>query len=229
MIAGVRGEKGNFHMERIGTLLAQYRDEEWVGILAEALCHGVLVSNLAYDLAKELGFDEDFCHQAAVAGMVHDIGKLKMGQYVSGHQDRLMIEDLRYTKTHPTLGYLIVTDQDYEPEVAQAVLHHHENYDGSGYPDNLKGEAIPILARLLRPCDFFAAMVSERAYRGAFSIESALDMMIEEVKNFDMRIFLAFQRLTMNDDFAIIREQIREVNEDHRLFAGKLSQRMDSL
>ena len=81
-----------------------------------------------------------------------------------------------------------------------AVLYHHENADGSGYPNNLKKDDIPLNARILRVCDAFGALIANRAYRSAFDIETAFTIMIEEVKNFDMRVFLAFQKVTQSSE-----------------------------
>ena len=79
-------------------------------------------------------------------------------------------------------------------------MYHHENYDGSGYPENLRGEDIPIGARILRVADVFSALVSDRTYRSAFDADIAVELMIDEVKNFDMEVFLAFQRVVHDID-----------------------------
>ena len=79
-------------------------------------------------------------------------------------------------------------------------MYHHENYDGTGYPGNLYGENIPIGARILRVSDVFSALISDREYRSAFDVETAVEMMIDEVENFDMKIFLAFQRVVHEVD-----------------------------
>ena len=81
-----------------------------------------------------------------------------------------------------------------------AICLYHENADGSGYPNNLKGEEIPLGARILRVCDAFGALIANRPYRSAFDIETAISIMIEEVKNFDMRVFLTFQKVTQSED-----------------------------
>ena len=83
---------------------------------------------------------------------------------------------------------------DYSDFVVESILYHHENYDGSGYPENLAGDQIPLGARILRVCDVYAALTSDRPYRKAFDPETAVELMIDEVKNFDMKVFLAFQR-----------------------------------
>ena len=80
------------------------------------------------------------------------------------------------------------------------MLHHHENWDGSGYPDSLRGEEIPYGARILRVCDVFSALISDRPYRKAFDSATAMELMIEEIKNFDIKVFLAFQRIIHRDE-----------------------------
>ena len=164
--------------------------------LSEELNHGIAVSNLAYAVAAELGQDEEFCYQMAIAGMLHDIGKLKLTGYINGQEnDPLLIEELKYVRMHSSLGYEELKDQGYSELVLQSVLYHHENYDGSGYPDNLSGEGIPLGARIIRVCDVYAALTSDRPYRKAFDKQSAVQMMIEEIKDFDVKVFLAFQRM----------------------------------
>ena len=138
-----------------------------------------------------------------MAGMVHDIGKMQLNSYVNLNPDQkqsMSIDEIRYVRTHPTLGYAILTEQGFDPKICEAVLYHHENYDGTGYPANLAGEKIPYLARILRVCDVFSALISERPYREAFDIDTAVELMIDEVRHFDMRIFLAFQRVVQSNE-----------------------------
>ncbi len=168
--------------------------------LSEELNHGIAVSNLAYAVAAELGQDEEFCYQMAIAGMLHDIGKLKLTDYINGQEnDPLLIEELKYVRMHSSLGYEELKDQGYSELVLQSVLYHHENYDGSGYPSNLRGDSIPLGARILRVCDVYAALSSDRPYRRAFDVSTVIELMIDEIKNFDMEVFLAFQRVVHNN------------------------------
>ena len=88
---------------------------------------------------------------------------------------------------------------DYSDNIMNIVLSHHECYDGSGYPDGLAGEDIPVGARILKVTDEFAALISDRPYRKAFDIDTAVSIMIDEVKNVDMKIFILFQRLIHED------------------------------
>ena len=168
--------------------------------LSEELNHGIAVSNLAYAVAAELGQDEEFCYQMAIAGMLHDIGKLKLTDYINGQEnDPLLIEELKYVRMHSSLGYEELKDQGYSELVLQSVLYHHKNYDGSGYPSNLRGDSIPLGARILRVCDVYAALSSDRPYRKAFDVSTVIELMIDEIKNFDMEVFLAFQRVVHNN------------------------------
>ncbi len=164
--------------------------------LSSELNHGIIVSNLAYDVAKELGQNEEFCYQMAIAGILHDIGKLKLTGYIDGQEkDPLLIEELKYVRMHSALGYEELKNQGYSDIVLESILYHHENYDGTGYPSNLSGKEIPLGARILRVCDVYAALSSDRPYRKAFDITTVIDLMIDEIKNFDMEVFLAFQRV----------------------------------
>lgn len=186
--------------------------------LEYAISHGIVVSNLAYHVAKELGESESFCRDIAMAGMLHDIGKLKLCKYLYGrNKDTLKIEEMKYVRMHSTFSYKILKEMDYTPAILEAVYHHHENYDGSGYPDNLKEEDIPWGARILRPCDVFAALVSDRPYREAFDIDTAVELMIDEIKNFDMKVFLAFQRFINSEEFESVKKLICE--QDNKISA----------
>ncbi|MBQ9155724.1 MAG: HD domain-containing protein [Eubacterium sp.] len=169
--------------------------------LGEALVHGMVVSNLAYLVGKAMDLPEKQLHTLAVAGMVHDIGKLRLRSYVFEEKEATLgIDELRYTRLHPSLGYAILKEHGFEEDVQYAVLYHHENADGSGYPKNLKKDEIPLNARILRVCDTFGALIANRPYRSAFDIETAIHIMIEDVKNYDLEVFLAFQKVTQSEE-----------------------------
>lgn len=170
--------------------------------LDDQVVHAMRVSNLAYAIGRELGLDEDTCQSLFDAGLLHDIGKEKLRSYVYEEaQNPLMVEEMKYVRMHATLGYEILRERGYPDFILQSVLHHHENMDGSGYPDNLRGEEIPYGARILRVCDVFAALISDRPYRKSFDKATAIELMIEEIKNFDIKVFLAFQRVIHQYDY----------------------------
>lgn len=182
--------------------------------LEEAIDHGVLVSKLAYLLAAEMKMEESFCRLMAQAGLVHDIGKLRLGQFLYKRNDHaLTVEEMKYIRLHPSIGHEILKRYDYCDTLLQAVYHHHENYDGTGYPDNLAGNNIPLGGRILRICDVYAALISDRRYRKAYDKETAIKLMIEEVKHFDMKIFLAFLSVVHSKKFSQVDEYVRYINK----------------
>ncbi len=170
--------------------------ENMINDFKSGISHGILVANLSYQLALRLGVSADEAYDIKLAGLVHDVGKLELSQYLYGRNtEGLSIEEVKYMRMHSKLGYDSLKKYDFSNRVLEAVLYHHECYDGSGYPDNLKGEEIPFSARIIRVADAYAALISNRPYRKAFDYETAVDILIEENKNFDMRVFIEFQRL----------------------------------
>lgn len=179
--------------------------DEWTKTILEidlidGIKHGVCVSNLTYLIAKKLGLPQEDCYNLAVAGMVHDIGKLRLSSYLYGRNSNgMLIEEIQYMRMHSTLGYEILKKNGYNDAICEAVLYHHENYDGSGYPDNRKAEQIPLGARIMRVADAFAALISERPYREAYDFDNAISIMIEDIKEYDMQVFLAFMDVIHED------------------------------
>ena len=160
------------------------------------LLHGICVSNLTYLIGCQLGLDEKLVYELAVAGLLHDIGKLQLSRYLYGRaEDKFQVEGMKYMRMHSKLSYDILQKYDLSPIVMESVLYHHENFDGSGYPDNLKGEDIPFGARVMRVADTFTALISDRPYRKAFDIETAMQIMIDDINCYDMGVFLAFQKV----------------------------------
>ena len=182
--------------------------------LIDVICHGIVVSNLSVMLARELGEDEDFCREIAVAGLLHDIGKIRMNRFLYG-KDALAVEEMKYFRMHSVYSYDVLHRLGYSRFVQETVYHHHENYDGSGYPQNLVGKAIPYGARILHVCDVFAALTSKRSYRAAFEESAAIEVMLEETKNFDIEIFVAFQRVLHSENF----KDVFDLEENERLSA----------
>lgn len=183
---------------------------------AEAISHGMIVSELAVLVSRELGMDEGFCRNIAIAGFLHDIGKLRMSEEL--HLDRskaMVVEKMKYVRMHPTFSRDILFDNHFEFDICNIVYHHHENNDGSGYPTNISQEDIPVGARIIRVCDVYAALISTRSYREAFSEKMAIQLMIEEAKHFDMKIFLAFMRVVHSENYSKVERLLqRTIEED---------------
>lgn len=162
---------------------------------------GIYVANLSYRLALSLGLSKDEAYNLKIAGLVHDLGKLKISPYLYGRNTYgLLIEETKYKRMHPTISYELLKENHFPIQIAEAVHRHHECYDGSGYPDNLSGDNIPLESRILRITDEFVDLITDRPYRKAFDIDAAVDIMIEEIKNMDLRVFIAFQRLIHEED-----------------------------
>ena len=125
--------------------------------LTEQLIHGMEVSNLAYDLARELGYEKEICYELAKAGVLHDIGKIVLENYVE-EQDTLVVEEMRFVRTHSTLGYELLQGHGYSDFVLESILYHHENANGSG-PFGKTWEEVPIFSRIIHLSDLL-----DRAY-----------------------------------------------------------------
>lgn len=176
-------------------------EEAVINELNATVNHGIYVSNLASALGRELGLSEQECYGLSLAGLLHDIGKIRASRlmYVEKTEHDFVVKEINYLRKHPFLGFEILRDkEEYSDFVLDSILFHHENYDGSGYPANLFADAIPLGARILRICDVYAALTTKKAYRPAHSKEAAIKLMISDVKNFDMKIFLKF--MNMIDD-----------------------------
>ena len=168
--------------------------------LISVINHGIAVSNLAYQVGETIGLPQDQCYELALAGVLHDIGKLRLSRYVSGKENPLVVEEIKYVRRHPQLGCEALVNRGYSSFVLESIYYHHENYDGSGYPQNLQGDEIPLGSRILRVCDTYAALTEKRPYREAFDPETAIRLMIDEIKNFDMQVFLAFMKVVHMGD-----------------------------
>ncbi|MCR5087704.1 MAG: HD domain-containing protein [Lachnospiraceae bacterium] len=204
-------------ISRMGTQLPGEAD------LQDFCAHGEIVSAIAALVAKALGEDEVFCREIAVAGMLHDIGKLELADVIYGHRDDIMaVERSKYVRMHPALGIDVLRKEGaYSEEVISFIANHHENFDGTGYPNHLEGEEIPYGARILRVCDVFAALVSNRRYRSAFSIDTAIEMMIDDVKDYDMKVFLAFLSVVYSNEFAGVRDMINRAQANAELLSSQ--------
>lgn len=164
--------------------------------MEDELIHGVKVCNLAFHFGRRLGLSYDRAIELATAGLLHDMGKLQMSRRLYGRDgESLEVEEIVRTRSHARIGYDILMRYDYSDFILETILYHHENYDGTGYPRNLVATDIPEGARMLRLVDAFVSLTSDKPYRKAFDKQTAVELMIEEVKNFDMKFFLAFLKM----------------------------------
>jgi len=133
--------------------------------------HSSRVADLATELAHRLGLDHRSAEALQLAGILHDIGKIGIDDSVLKKPGKLTPEEFDQIKLHPVLGYEILKDIRPFRHILPAVRHHHEAWDGSGYPDGLAGEEIPRDAQILAVADAFDAMVSDRPYRKGMPLE----------------------------------------------------------
>ena len=152
--------------------------------------HSEKVAKYATAIAQELGYSQDSLESVRVAALLHDIGKIGVPDHLLGKSRPLSPKEWEVMRSHPDLGVAILKHIDAIKDCLVAVLHHHERYDGSGYPAGLKGENIPLNARILAVADAYDAMTSERPYRqGKMTCEQALAELTRCAgKQFDPRV-----------------------------------------
>jgi putative nucleotidyltransferase with HDIG domain len=158
--------------------------------------HSQQVTNYAVMIAKELDLSQDLIDMIRKGSLLHDIGKLGVPDSILLKPDRLTDDEYKVIKTHPLLGAQILESSRNLRDLIPLVRHHHERFDGKGYPDGLVGHAIPLEARILALADSIEAMASDRPYRRGLT----LDEIIEEIKRvsgeqFDPRMVKVFLKL----------------------------------
>jgi hypothetical protein len=151
--------------------------------------HGERVSRAARILGAQMGWDGDRLEAVAQAGLLHDVGKIGVPTRVLQKDGKLTEEEYDAIKLHPLHGVELVGDIAFLEDARAGIMHHHERYDGGGYPSGLAGEDIPIFARVLAIADAFDCMTSVRSYRPARSVSEALNELIRcKGKHFDPKL-----------------------------------------
>ena len=135
--------------------------------------HSQRVAEISVAIASELGLPPAGIERIRLAALIHDIGKIGVRESVLNKPDRLTDEEFQQIKNHCEMGEHILTPIVEDKEILDVVRHHHERYDGTGYPDGLKAEQIPLGAKILAVADTFDAMTSGRPYREAMTAETA--------------------------------------------------------
>ena len=156
------------HAIQAMTIVVEMRDPHTAG-------HQQRATQLACAIAKEMGLSKERIGGLRLAGLIHDIGKVRVPAEILMNPDGLSEPEFMMIKAHPRLGYEILRTIDFPWPVAQIVLQHHERMDGSGYPSGLSGEDIIMEARILAVADVVEAMASHRPYRAAPGMNKALE------------------------------------------------------
>lgn len=157
--------------------------------------HSVAVCALMISLARQLGLNEAQCREAGLAGLLHDVGKMAMPTEILNKPGQLTDAEFAVMKQHPVQGHDMLLAGAAVPAAALDVcLHHHERFDGTGYPHKLAGDKISLLARMGAVCDVYDAITSHRPYKQAWDAAGSIQRMAQWTGHFDPVIFQAFVR-----------------------------------
>ena len=162
--------------------------------------HSDRVSEYSVLIGKKLGLSDEDLNTLKIGGLFHDVGKIGVPDAILQKPDKLTDDEYSEIKNHPTIGAHILSNATIFKDIIPIVKHHHERYDGKGYPSKLAGEDIPYLARIAAVADTFDAMTSKRSYRDSLS----LDIVKEEFKRcsgtqFDPEIAKVFLEILENE------------------------------
>ncbi len=167
--------------------------------------------NILFLFGEKLGLSEQDLKTLQIGGLFHDIGKIGIPDSILLKEQKLTDEEYSEIKNHPSIGTHILSNATIFKDIIPIVLHHHERFDGKGYPKMLAGENIPLLARITAVADTFDAMTSKRSYRDALP----LDVVKEEIRKcsgaqFDPKVASAFLDILENNY-----EKIKEIQDKY--------------
>ncbi len=172
-------------VEAIGSII-DMRDHYTYG-------HSIRVGNASQKIAELLGLSYHEVENIHLAGHLHDIGKVALPDFILLKQRKLSPQEFERMKEHPVTGYKILCKLRGFERISIYVLHHHERYDGKGYPKNLKGPEIPLGSRIIAVADAIDAMLSDRPYRKALTIEETMkEVERQKGKQFDPELAMLF-------------------------------------
>jgi diguanylate cyclase (GGDEF)-like protein len=156
--------------------------------------HSASVARVAAEIAHQLGLDEEEIANVQLAARLHDLGKIAIPDRILQKPEALTFDEARLMRTHPELGASLLDGLEIGP-VDRWIRHHHEHWDGSGYPDRLSAEDIPLGSRIILVADAFDAMTSNRSYRPAMSVDGALaELCAKAASQFDPEVVGALLR-----------------------------------
>jgi polar amino acid transport system substrate-binding protein len=158
--------------------------------------HSERVALYATQIAEKMGLDKETIRKIYWASLVHDIGKLNIPPEILNKPSKLTKEEYEIIKQHPIKGYQILKELEGLSNIAEIVKYHHERWDGKGYPEGLKGEEIPLEARIIAVADSYDAMTTERPYRKALTKEEAIKELLKNAgTQFDPKVVEVFVQI----------------------------------
>lgn len=177
------------------------RDKETEG-------HSQRVANIATALGRKMGLDEETITDLRHGALLHDVGKIGIPDQILHKPNKLTDEEWEIIRQHPTYAYQMLTPISHLKSALDIVYCHHEKWDGSGYPQGIKGEEIPITARIFTIAHVWDAMTSDRPYRPAWSETSTLQYILSQAgKHFDPEIVQVFKRMHANREIQAFNNQ----------------------
>lgn len=212
--AGIKSIEQMNTIKKINTELQDKSEElekaylDTIGILRQTVeakdpytrGHSDRVSEFSVLIGKKMGLDDETLHTLKIGGLFHDIGKIGIPDSILLKESKLSDEEYSQIKNHPTIGAHMLGDAAVFKDIIPIVKHHHERFDGRGYPSQLAGENIPFIARIAAVADTFDAMTSKRTYRDALPL-SVVKEEIEKCSGtqFDPKIAKVFLDILNND------------------------------
>ena len=158
--------------------------------------HSTRLAEWGLRVARSLGVPEHSLPDLEPGALLHDIGKVAIPEHILGKPGRLTDEEFEIVKRHPEFGWTVIRNLPGLEHTSLQILHHHENFDGTGYPAGLKGTEIPIGARIVSVIDAFDAMISTRPYRAGLPMEEVIRRLHESSgTQFDPLVVDAFVRI----------------------------------
>jgi HD-GYP domain-containing protein (c-di-GMP phosphodiesterase class II) len=165
------------------------------GVVEDLYGHVHRVADLAAALGKEMSLEKDDQKRLSLVGILHDVGKIHIDPAVLAKPGPLDDIERDHMRRHPEIGYAMIV-QKFDRRVSEAILYHHERWDGLGYPFGLAGEKIPLLSRIVLVADAFDAITSNRAYQAALPVEYAVnEIVINSGTQFDPNVVEAFMSI----------------------------------
>ncbi|QDY43367.1 HD-GYP domain-containing protein [Candidatus Pantoea soli] len=156
--------------------------------------HSMAVCGLMISLGKKMGLDEHQLRRVGMGGLLHDVGKAAVPLSILNKPTQLSDEEFIIMREHPIIGAQLLMDAEAGEDLVDMALHHHEKFDGSGYPHGLKGEEISLFSRMAAVCDVYDAVTSDRAYRKGWSPAEAMHKMLSWRGHFDSTLLHEFVR-----------------------------------